>query len=178
MGPDAPDDLWGALAHRLEGIPKARADQPLFPTLHGPALSLAELRRLDQGLGELPYDEAPSPASQELLRRHTWPGNVRELRNAVERGIAMARGRLILPEDLPASMRQVTESDNQMTATPENGSGTLTETVAEAERGYLITLLRQNEGNVASSARQAGMSRQGLHKLLKKHGVDAADYRK
>jgi len=76
--PDAPDDLWGALAHRLEGIPRARADQPLFPTLHGPALSLAELRRLDQGLSELPYDEAPSPASQELSRAGTpvlaWGG--------------------------------------------------------------------------------------------------------
>jgi transcriptional regulator of acetoin/glycerol metabolism len=53
----------------------------------------------------------------------------------------------------------------------------LAKTVEEAERNYLITLLRENAGNVAGSARQAGMSRQGLHKLLKKHRVDASDYR-
>jgi DNA-binding NtrC family response regulator len=119
-----------------------------------------------------------SPDSQELLRRYTWPGNVRELRNAVERGIAMARGQLILPEHLPAAIRQFTESGNQIALAPKDGSGTLAETVEGAERSYLVTLLRQNAGNVASSARQAGMSRQGLHKLLKKHNVDAADYRK
>jgi two-component system response regulator HydG len=38
-------------------------------------------------------------------------------------------------------------------------------------------LLRKNSGNVSQSAVEAGMSRQGLHKLLKKHGVDARDYR-
>jgi transcriptional regulator of acetoin/glycerol metabolism len=38
-------------------------------------------------------------------------------------------------------------------------------------------LLEKNSGNVSQSAQQAGMSRQGMHKLLKKHGVDAKDYR-
>ena len=51
------------------------------------------------------------------------------------------------------------------------------ETVQAAERDYLISLLRENEGNVARSALKAGMSRQGLHKLLKKHQVNADDYR-
>ena len=46
-----------------------------------------------------------------------------------------------------------------------------------AEREYLISLLQRNSGNVSQSAQQAGMSRQGLHKLLKKHGVDAREYR-
>jgi len=49
--------------------------------------------------------------------------------------------------------------------------------VVGAERDYLVALLRENAGNVARSALQAGMSRQGLHKLLKKQGIDADDYR-
>ncbi len=77
-GPDAPDDLLGGLAHRLEGAPKAWLDKPLLPTLHGPPLSLAELQRLDHRLRELPYDDAPTPASQELSRAGTpvlaWQG--------------------------------------------------------------------------------------------------------
>ena len=42
---------------------------------------------------------------------------------------------------------------------------------------YLASLLQENSGNVSQAARQAGMSRQGLHKLLKKHDLDAAEYR-
>jgi transcriptional regulator of acetoin/glycerol metabolism len=47
----------------------------------------------------------------------------------------------------------------------------------DAERAYLLNLLQQNSGNVSQSALKAGMSRQGLHKLLKKHNVDASDFR-
>ena len=45
----------------------------------------------------------------ELLRDYTWPGNIRELRNAVERGLAMARGEMIRTADLPPALRN-TES--------------------------------------------------------------------
>jgi len=47
----------------------------------------------------------------------------------------------------------------------------------DAERGYLVRLLRQNRGNVSRSAKQAGLSRQGLHRLLNKHGISAGDFR-
>ena len=41
-----------------------------------------------------------------LLRQYSWPGNIRELRNAVERGLALASGNMILPNDLPASIQR------------------------------------------------------------------------
>jgi two-component system response regulator HydG len=110
------------------------------------------------------------------LREYSWPGNIRELRNAVERGLAMARGNLIEPSDLPASIQRAEEQPavvTQVTST----TGTRTDTLDDAEREYLMSLLQKNSGNVSQSAVQAGMSRQGLHKLLKKHGVDARDYR-
>jgi DNA-binding NtrC family response regulator len=119
-----------------------------------------------------------SPESLDFLKDYSWPGNIRELRNAVERGIAMARGPSIMPSDLPAAVQRSTWPGNGSGGGPQRAAGTLAQTVQEAERGYLITLLRENAGNVASSARQAGMSRQGLHKLLKKHHVDADEYRR
>jgi two-component system response regulator HydG len=118
-----------------------------------------------------------SPEALNLLKSYSWPGNIRELRNAVERGIAMARGEMILSNDLPPAMQQSSTPADGSGAAEKSPAGTLAETLGEAERSYLITLLRENAGNVASSARQAGMSRQGLHKLLKRHNVDAADYR-
>lgn len=127
-----------------------------------------------------PPDRPPLSFDDEalaLLKRYSWPGNIRELRNAIERGVAMARGDVILPQDLPASVSargELTEKDPS-TVSP---VGTLASTVETVEKDYLSNLLRENDGNVAYSARQAGMSRQGLHKLLKKHNINAADYRK
>jgi two-component system response regulator HydG len=117
-----------------------------------------------------------SDESLKLMRTYGWPGNIRELRNAVERGLAMARGELILPADLPVSLQRAGEErvdgqPSQLSSTSRAGA------LEGAEREYLISLLRDNAGNVAQSARQAGMSRQGLHKLLKKHGVQADEYR-
>jgi two-component system response regulator HydG len=117
-----------------------------------------------------------SDEALDLLCQYSWPGNIRELRNAVERGLAMARGDLIVPSDLPQSLRRV---ENAVKAHRESDSlgGSRADTLDDAERDYLITLLKTNFGNVSHSAVQAGMSRQGLHKLLKKHGLKAGDYR-
>jgi two-component system response regulator HydG len=116
-----------------------------------------------------------SDETLELLSQYSWPGNIRELRNAVERGLAMARGDLIEPFHLPQSLRRV----EQAVGVREGDSSTASraDTLDDAERDYLISLLKTNSGNVSQSAVQAGMSRQGLHKLLKKHGLKAGDYR-
>jgi two-component system, NtrC family, response regulator AtoC len=112
----------------------------------------------------------------ELFKRYPWPGNVRELRNAVEHGLAMSRTSVITPADLPAALQRL---NSTALANESSGltSGSRAEALEVAERDYLVALLRENAGNVAHSAKQAGVSRQGLHKLLKKHGVDAAAYR-
>jgi two-component system response regulator HydG len=121
-----------------------------------------------------------APQSLELLRRYRWPGNIRELRNAVERGIALARETAIAPADLPPALRKADGGDgpSDAAATFKSSASSRSETMGDAEREYLASLLRENSGNVAGSARQAGMSRQGMHKLLKKHGLDAADFRR
>ena len=42
-----------------------------------------------------------APEALDVLKRHTWPGNVRELENAIERAVALARGPVITPDQLP-----------------------------------------------------------------------------
>lgn len=170
-------------------VSAGRFRQDLFYRLAVIHIHLPPLRQRDGDvellaqhfLAELRPAERPhlafSPAALELINAYDWPGNIRELRNAIERGIALARGDLITPEDLPASVQRTPPNRNRVAAAHEGVAGTLAATVEEAERSYLVNLLRENAGNVASSARQAGMSRQGLHKLLKKHGVNADDYR-
>ena len=45
------------------------------------------------------------------------------------------------------------------------------------ERAYLCEVLRRTHGNVSAAARLAGRNRTDLHDLLKRHGIDAADFR-
>jgi len=51
------------------------------------------------------------------------------------------------------------------------------EALDNADRSYLTAVLKKHNGVIASAARQAGLSRQGLNKLLKRHGIEADDFR-
>ena len=44
---------------------------------------------------------AMSQEALRLLTAYGWPGNVRELENAIERAVAVAKGNVVLPSDLP-----------------------------------------------------------------------------
>jgi DNA-binding NtrC family response regulator len=50
------------------------------------------------------------------LRAYDWPGNIRELRNALEHAVAVAPGRLILPQHLPREIRERTEAEARISA--------------------------------------------------------------
>jgi DNA-binding NtrC family response regulator len=106
----------------------------------------------------------------DALQRHAWPGNVRELRNAVERGAALATDGVVRLHDLPTALHAATNDDEESATS----RGAI---VGRADRDYLISLLEETHGNVARAARIAGLSRQGMHKLLKRHELEAAKYR-
>lgn len=113
----------------------------------------------------------------EFLTAYPWPGNVRELRNVIERALVLARTPELRRADLePPSWRR-TQSE---LAEPEGTGGALSSrlhVLGNAEREYLENLLRQCNGNVSRAAEQAGLTRQGLYKLLDKHGLSAAAFR-
>ncbi len=44
-------------------------------------------------------------------------------------------------------------------------------------REYLVNLLRDVQGNVTRAAERAGIERESFHRLMKRHGVRAEDYR-
>ncbi|HVJ86142.1 MAG TPA: sigma-54 dependent transcriptional regulator [Caulifigura sp.] len=117
-----------------------------------------------------------SPAAAGLLRSYAWPGNIRELRNAVERGIALASGHEITPADLPKSLTTTSERVS-VPAASEPASDPRGQSLQDAELEYLKSILTINKGNVSRAAEQAGMTRQGLHKRLKKAGLNPGDFR-
>ena len=54
---------------------------------------------------------------------------------------------------------------------------TLSEAKEAFEFGYLKKLLHMTDGNVTRAANLAGRNRSDMHKLLKKHELDAAQFR-
>jgi two-component system, NtrC family, response regulator AlgB len=51
-----------------------------------------------------------SPEAMEAIAKYGWPGNLRELRNVIERGVILAAGNLLTPNEFPDELRDATES--------------------------------------------------------------------
>ncbi len=91
------------------------------------------------------------------LARQPWHGNVRELGNYLERY-------LTLPPTAPTAARDRIAPPTDPWALPYRDA------VAAWERAYLDGLLRASD-NVASAARQAGIDRVTLYRMLWRHGL-------
>lgn len=101
------------------------------------------------------------PALLAQLRRAAWPGNVRELRNAIERCIVM--------EQAPSATSA--PGDGFVVDPSEPYSAAKRRVLDEFERRYLTSLLALHGGNVSKAAREAGMDRVYVYKLLRKHDI-------
>ena len=89
------------------------------------------------------------------LEQYRWPGNVRELRNAMERAALLSHGELILPEHLPARIRQAATDSVEETATQTNR-------LEDIERQAILQTLREHGFNRSEAARALGISRRAL----------------
>lgn len=108
-------------------------------------------------------------AAIDRLQSLSWPGNVRELRNTVERLLILAGGESVRAEDV------------DMLVTGRASSGGLggellaTDNFSEfkdgAERAYILQKLRENDWNVAETARRIDMPRSNLYKKIEKYGL-------
>ena len=122
--------------------------------------------------------EGLEPDALRALSAYPWPGNVRELENAVERAVAVARGKLVSALDLPPEI-------GEGPASPPKGELATTLPYREAvelardrfSREYLLALLREVGGNVTQAAARAGMERESLHRLLKRLGIRSEEYK-
>jgi two-component system response regulator AtoC len=112
------------------------------------------------------------PDALAALERAPWPGNVRELKHAMEHAAVLAGGDLVTLADLP---------DELGAKAPDAAAGTYRDAVERARdragRDYLLALLRRTAGNVTRAAEEAGVERETLHRLLRRHGVEPGRFR-
>jgi len=100
-------------------------------------------------------------AAQQVLLEYSWPGNIRELENAIEHALAMARGPLITPENLPVQVVMGEPARKQ-----EGTSQTLTSQAAEVEKAAILAVLRKYHGNRTRAAAELGISRTTLWRKI------------
>ena len=113
-----------------------------------------------------------------ILTRHPWPGNVRELRNVLEKTFALAEAQEIGAAGIVVGT--VGEHPAERAAAAAGAAVVdaglpYSEARERFEKTYLLALLEKNDMNVSKAARVAGIHRQSLHRLLKKHGIRAHD---
>ncbi len=112
-----------------------------------------------------------APDALAALEAGAWPGNVRELRHAIEQAAA-AEGEVIEVEHLHETLR------GSAPAAPAGTYRAAVERAADAGgRDYLVQVLRAAAGNVTRAAVEAGVERETLHRLVKKHAIDPSRFR-
>jgi transcriptional regulator with PAS, ATPase and Fis domain len=116
-----------------------------------------------------PTFNALSQSAADLLLTYSWPGNVRELENEIQRATMLSgKGKVITPEDLSESIC----TPSAHVSNEEHIGKTLRETVALIESQIIRRTLAKNGGRRARSARELGITREGLYKKMKRLGVD------
>lgn len=106
-----------------------------------------------------------SPGALEKLVAYSWPGNVRELQNEIQRCLLMAGDELVIREEcLSARLNPGKEN----AARPDFR---FFEARAEFEKRFLREALARSNYNRSRAAAEVGLTRQGLLKLLKRHGL-------
>jgi two-component system nitrogen regulation response regulator NtrX len=102
------------------------------------------------------------------LQSRAWPGNIRELRNAVERGLILASGKVVSASDVDALLPPSGSAGQPAAA---SGSQTFETFKQEAEKNFLAQQLREHDWNVSETARALKMPRSNLYKKIERYGL-------
>jgi transcriptional regulator with PAS, ATPase and Fis domain len=106
-------------------------------------------------------------AARAALLAYDYPGNVRQLEHVIQRAVAVARGPVLEPADLPEELFAMRAVDPTAAA----ADGTVAAARERAEREMIMATLARNNGEVAASARELQVSRTTLWRLMKKHQI-------
>ena len=151
------EDLYFRLAVVQVSLPPLRSRREDIPTI---------VKHFINRFG--PNSPPPSPALLQSLSAQPWPGNVRELRNAVERALALAApSDSITHED--ATQASPHESMSPLFALPIKEA--IEKWTSDFERQYLENALRKSGGSVSETARQCGVNRRYVQRMMKRLGI-------
>ena len=179
--------------HNLEEeMRNGRFCEELYYRINGVCLRLPPLRHRKDDIPELldfflkkyaslfgRAEPQLSPATMDLLSRHSWPGNIRELENVARKIVALGNEQLAIGDLVIGDASKAAES----TTAPLPGNGhfpgrSLKEAAREAsrhaEREMILKQLERTHWNRKRTARELQISYKALLYKLKQLGLDGS----
>ncbi len=162
-------------ANLKELIAQGKFREDLYFRLAGVEMHLPALR---ERLDDLPYlfdhilarrtsgkrSISVSEEALELMKAYNWPGNVRELEHVLLRAIALMRGSVIGPDELPEELRGIRPpAAGEGAVAPASGSLL---PLAEMKRQHVRLARDLCGGNRSKAAKMLGIDRKTLNSLL------------
>jgi DNA-binding NtrC family response regulator len=108
-----------------------------------------------------------SHGALKLILQYPWPGNVRQLQSVIERGILLAEGDQIQPEDLPLELSQAAPAGLTDFTLPASGIQ-----FEELERSLITQAMERSGWVISKAATLLGLSYKTLQYRLDKFGIN------
>ena len=107
---------------------------------------------------------------------YTWPGNVRELENVIERAVTLTNEDIISLDTISSFVKKegnAEPTEDELLSSP----------YKEARRKaldsfnvkYITKAINKTEGNVTNAAKESGIERQYLQRMLKRYNIKSKD---
>jgi DNA-binding NtrC family response regulator len=114
-----------------------------------------------------------SAPAMNVLMQYAWPGNIRELMNVISHILTFSEGELIEIHHLPARVQG--EQKEQPLPFNEHLSfkDAKEQLLENFEKEYIGQVLRRCDGNISRAARESGLHRKSIERLVKKYALDA-----
>lgn len=114
----------------------------------------------------------------EMLITREWPGNIRELENVIERGVILSRTDILqvsdlFPEDQPLSFPFRIQDNIFLSPFKEAKENIINNFHIE----YIRRVLAKHGGNVSLAAKECGLKRPYLHRLMRDNNIKSKNYR-
>ncbi|MBN3040332.1 MAG: sigma-54-dependent Fis family transcriptional regulator [Candidatus Omnitrophica bacterium] len=113
-----------------------------------------------------------------ILMKYNWPGNVRELENLIHRAVVMEADAIIMPKDLPSSLK-LSDSAEERHAQKRsfNFKKARKQAIEAFEKRFLIEALKLHDGNISRTAKEIGLDRRNFQRKCKEFKIKPQDYR-
>ena len=108
------------------------------------------------------------------LQQADYPGNIRELENEIERMVTLADEQAMIDDNLLSPRFLEPDLDVADIYSKEEN---LKKAVERLELSMIRRALKQTGGNILRSAALLGVSRVGLHKMIKRHEIEIQGFK-
>ncbi len=108
----------------------------------------------------------------EYLKRYDWPGNIRELKNSIDQLVLMTTNSVLTVDSLPGHIRSRIDLRNiNIQHNLANLADAKNHLLRTFEKTFIKDALNDHQWNVSRTAKAIGISREGLHRMIKRYGL-------